>query len=1230
MAPSFSPVNPMTISHTAYVAPDGRHLAFTSTASLTGRDNLDANNGKADAEVFLYGAEEENLSCISCNRSGARPSGGMVRAPQNNASLPVAAMLPPGQTFLHAPHVLADDGSRVFFVGFDPLVLADTNGAADVYQWEAPGSGGCSVTSPSYSAANEGCVDLLSDGKSPVDSALLDASATGDDVFFATEASLLDSDPGQTDIYDARVGGGFAEPSPPPVPCEGEACSWLTDESSVGQRRQCFLSRPRKRQGAPPLPPMPEGQAQGETQGRRAVRKETSERAREAIHWAGRAGTMRQWLKALLVVVSVSLVVVAPAQADFGFKALDVSFAEADGSMADQAGRHPFAMTTVITLNHHIDPEDGEVPDGELKDLEVELPVGFAGDPKATPRCSNAQFLEFLSGSEAYCPNSTVVGFATYSIFAPGNAETVPVYNLVPAHGAAAKLGFVAAVEPVTIEVGLRRSEPYNVSAMLMNIPQAVPFFGSTLTLWGNPADPLHDALRGTCLTIKGGSQGSCPTGAPPRPFITMPRSCEGPLATKFRADSWQQPGVFVEGTATTHDNSAPPQPRGMGGCANLEFGPDIDARPTTAMAESPSGLDFSLEVDDQGLTDPDGTADSDIRDIVVSLPPGVTVNPSAAEGQGACGPAEYAAEDLDTPPGIGCPSASKLGTVEVETPLLEGEPLHGALYLATPDDPTKSGHENPFDSLVALYLVIRKPELGIAVKQAGKVELQPDGQIVSSFEDIPQVPLNRVELHLRSGSRAPLVTPAACGTYTTAARLVPWSGTPPTSASSNFAIAAGPGGSPCPPPGAPPFSPGFEGGTVDNAAGSYSPTYLRLTRADGEQEMTRFSATFPAGLVGKIAGLDRCSDPALLAASVKSGLSELSSPSCPIGSRIGSVLAGAGVGQALTYVPGSLYLAGPYNGSALSVAAVTPAVAGPFDLGTVVVRVGLDLNPLTAEVEVVGAASDPIPRILAGIPLRLRDLRIETDRPQFTLNPTGCEEKSFRGTLFGGVADAFNVGDDTPVSVAERFQAADCASLGFTPKLSLALTGGTRRSANTALRAILKPRPGDANLEGAEVTLPSSQFIDNSHINNPCTRVQFNAGTCPPGSVLGHARAFTPLLNEPLEGPVYFRSNGGERSLPDLVVALGGQFRFHLVIGILHARNGRVRTKVLNAPDAPVSRFVLRMAGGKRGLLENSEDLCRAKQRVNLNLTGQNGRRYKTAPVIKTSCKGNSLRRDG
>lgn len=940
---------------------------------------------------------------------------------------------------------------------------------------------------------------------------------------------------------------------------------------------------------------------------------------------------LRNLFGGLLASILLAALAASPASAAFGLRNVDLSFRAADGSLATQAGSHPAEMTTAIAVNTRVDPDLGQIPEGETRHLRVDFPAGFVGDRVATPFCSNADFVDRDSDGRSGCPDATAVGLVAVKLAAeaiPADSGDLylhmPVFNLVPPPGAAAKLGFVALNVPLTVQIGLSDTAPYHLVATSTNIPQALLFYEANLTTWGNPASPIHDPLRGRCLsnlvtemTEEPISRGLCPVAIPEKPFLTLPRSCTGALAARFTVTPWKAPGTPVSKTVFTHDDSTPPRPVAATGCASLGFSPRIDTRPTTASAESPMGLDVSLSMKDEGLPSVTGIAQSDLKKAVVTLPEGVTVNPSAAEGLSVCSPAQYAAESLAA---ASCPEASKLGTVQVRTPLLD-EVLTGSLYQAQPDDPATAapGQENPFDSLLALYIVIRNPQNGVLVKLAGKVEPDPrTGQLISTFDDVPQFPFSSFNLHFREGPRSPLVTPPACGTYTTRAMLTPWANPDnPVEATSTFRIGSGPNGGACP-QGTRPFKPGFEAGSINNNAGSYSPFYMRLTRQDGEQDMTKFSSILPPGVTGKIAGVGKCPDAAIAAAAAKTGRQEQASPSCPLAAKIGRVLAGAGVGSQLTYVPGQMYLAGAYNGAPMSVAVITPAVAGPFDAGTVVIRVGLALNPTTAEVEVDGAASDPIPHILKGIPLKLRDLRVYVDRERFTLNPTSCDPSEVRATLFGSFLDVFSSHDDVPVGLDSRYQAANCSNLAFKPRLSLKFNGGTKRGAYPSLRAELRARPGDANIGRAVVTLPHSSFLAQEHIRTICTKVQFAARNCPKGSIYGRARAFTPLLDEPLEGPVYLRSSSNP--LPDMVAALRGVVDIDLV-GRIDSINASIRSSFESPPDAPVSKFVLKMQGGKKGLIINSRNLCAHKSRAVAEFTGHNGKRHRFKPLAKVTC---------
>jgi hypothetical protein len=939
----------------------------------------------------------------------------------------------------------------------------------------------------------------------------------------------------------------------------------------------------------------------------------------------------------LILVAGAALLVPATAQAEFGLESLDVTFTNKDGTTVTQAGSHPFAVTTSEQFKTTIDPKHGEVPDESVKDLILEQIPGLVGNPNATPQCSTLDFLQqvypifdgiSVDGRYTNCPSSTAVGHVLLSLESPEPITAAAVYNMVPPPGVAAKLGFWALTVPVTVELTVNPDPPYNIVASVTNIAQPVPFYGSELTLWGNPADPAHDTVRGNCVfagldvtEIK--SNGTCPASLTASPFITVPRACEGPLMTSYEADSWVNPGAWVSGSVFTHDEAAPPNPAGFVGCSALGFAPSIKAEPTSKAASSPTGLDFNLDVKDEGLTNVDGIAHSDIRKAVVTLPEGMSANPSLAEGLNVCTEAQLAKETASSEPGAGCPNASKIGTVEVETPLLD-ESVNGSLFIAKP-------YENPFDSLLAMYIVIKNKNLGIVVKQAAEVIPDPvTGQLTTVADELPQLPFSHFKLHFREGARSPLTTPQACGTYDVKAELTPWSGSPPITTTSAFQVISGPNSSPCPAGGLPPFKPGLIAGTMNNRAGSFSPFNLRMFRSDSEQEITRFSIKLPPGITGKLAGIPYCPDAAIAAAKARTGphggQEELDNPSCPKASEIGRTLAGAGVGPSLTYAPGKVYLAGPYNGSNLSMVAITAGVVGPFDIGTVVIRQAFKIDPETAEVFIDSTGSDPIPHIIRGIPVHLRDIRAYVDRPDFVLNPTDCSATSTASTVLGSGLDFVSDADNNPVTVTSRFQAADCAALPFAPQLSFRLIGGTKRGAHPAFKAHLQMNGiGEAGIATAQVTLPKSEFIENAHFDTICTRVQFKAGAgngaqCPPGSVYGRARAITPILAEPLEGPVFLRSS--EHQLPDLVIALhNSQVDFNLV-GRVDSVDGKLRNTFETAPDAPVSSFDIELAGGKKGLFVNSTNLCAKKRYATAAFTGQNGKAYTSKPELKVKCK--------
>jgi hypothetical protein len=932
---------------------------------------------------------------------------------------------------------------------------------------------------------------------------------------------------------------------------------------------------------------------------------------------------------AVAAVVTAALCLPAAAQGAFGVEGFDVAATKLDGTPATQAGSHPYELRARIDLNQVTDyPGQPGVPfpDGDLRDLTLNLPSGLVGNPTVIGQCTLAEFdtprsspFEASASGES-CPLKSQVGtVAIHSSIGGGQTRTFGIFDLTPPPGIVAELGFAPYGEPVAIVAHVRGEGEYGLDMEAKNFPQTLAIDGAEVTIWGTPWAVSHNTERGDCLNEAdpGEPWGKCSVGPPrtnrPQAFLTLPGSCEGPLTYTLHADSWQQPGTI----------SASSQTPALEHCERLEFQTISQAQPTSLRASSPTGFEFNLEVNQQGLLEPGGLAPSETKDAVVALPEGMSINPSVGAGLGVCSPAQYEAESATAPPGAACPSESKIGDFRLESPLTE-EAVNGAIFLAEP-------FKNPSGSLIGVYLVAKAPNHGILVKAPG--ELIPNratGRLTADFSALPQIPYSHLRLFFREGQRAPLASPAACGPYPVAIELTPWLGSAATlHHDSEFTVNAGAGGGPCP-SGPTPFAPGAANGSVNANAGSYSPYYLRLTRTDTEREITSYSASLPPGLTGKLTGVPYCSDAAIAAAQANSGVGELERPSCPQASEIGHTVAGYGLGGVLDYSPGRLYLAGPYRGAPLSIVAVDSTLVGPFDLGVIVVRSAIRIDPLTAQVSIDTAGENPFPHIIDGIPLHLRDVRVYISRPGFTLNPTSCEP--FQATsILSGSSPPFTAADASS-SPTDLYQATNCSALRFAPKLRLKLLGSARRGGFPSLRATVTERPGDANIGRAVVALPHSEFLAQAHIREICALRLFDKGLCPASSVYGHARAFTPLLPEPLEGPVYLRSSADGKGLPDMVATLRGDGGIAIdLVGRIDSFHEGMRASFEGLPDAPASKFVLTLQGGAKGLLENSLPLCAAPAFATGELLGQSNEAEPLKVPIANEChKHRKKRRPG
>jgi len=938
---------------------------------------------------------------------------------------------------------------------------------------------------------------------------------------------------------------------------------------------------------------------------------------------------MSRFIAALLLALGSLALSGAAAQASFGFLAgsegFDVAVQDEGGvGVKTQAGSHPYAISTSVN-----------VAEGDLRNLDLEPPGGLIENPSAVSKCSQDRFHEARSSpfeatrSGESCPALSQIGTIEIRSDALGNpVRTFGLFNLEPPSGFPAQIGASPFGVPMVFTPRLREaSGEYGITLALRNLSQRIAIHGFTLDIWGNPWGLSHNGERGNCLNEAEPTfpWAKCPI-SPPQPdhtpfaYLTLPASCSGPLAFKAIASAW---GQTTPVTATVPSRDEEGNPAGLKGCNILRFEPLTFAQPTNFRASSATGFDFSLTPKEEALTDYKNNVPSQPRTAVVTLPEGMTINPSLAAGLGVCTPGGYAAETATSPPGAGCPENSKIGKFTVTSPLFE-DLIEGAIFLAEPDDRATAtpGAENPFNSLLAVYLIAKSPERGILVKVAGQLQADPvSGQLTAVFERLPQLPYSNLKIHFREGQRAPLITPAACGSFTTRIDLSPWND-PNAHAltSSAFGLDKGIGPNGACPSGTPPFAAGATGGTLNSNSGSYTPFYLHLTRTDAEQEITSYSATLPKGLTGRLAGIPFCPDQAIEAAKSRTGSEEERSPSCPAASQVGRTTAGYGVGPVLAYAPGKMYLAGPYKGSALSLVAIDSAKVGPFDLGTIVIRSAFKVDPHTAALSIDSAASDPIPHIIDGIPLHLRDIRVYIDRPDFTHNPTSCDAASFTSTLTGAGARFADPSDDSSATIANRFQPFNCSARAFKPKLSFHLRGKSNRGGHPALRAVLKARPQDANVKRVVVTMPHTEFLAQDHIREICTRARFDAQSCPADSAYGKAVAYTPLLDEPLRGPVYLRSS--DNPLPDLVADLhSGAIRIVLEGRIDSVGAGQLRASFDGLPDAPLDRFVLNMAGGKRGLLVNSANLCTATSPALARMVGQNNQGYALSAPLQANC---------
>jgi hypothetical protein len=863
-----------------------------------------------------------------------------------------------------------------------------------------------------------------------------------------------------------------------------------------------------------------------------------------------------------------------------------------------QAGGHPDIETFLYVENAdtgHFPPNSCECQDP--RSLIFDAPPGVIADPHATPLCTQTDF------ANQACPIDSQVGtlLVAFDTSAPGEGYQFPVavYNLETHPGQAGLLAFLAPIinSPIYLVVSSRTESDYGLNLTTVDITHLIGLGIAVLkmNLWGVPADPIHDPERygpTPCDSQGTGGLRQCEPGfssnSPMRPFIDNPTACGVPLTAFVEVISYDL--EHTHGSTTYAPTT---------GCDQLSFNPSLFGQPTTNEADTPSGFDIDLKVPQN--TSPTVPSPSEIRGATVTLPEGFSINTNAADGKEDCTDelAHFGVRNLAAE----CPEFSRIGSLTISSSSLPG-PFSGYMYIGEP---------KPGDRY---RLILVADGFGLHVKLPGSVEADPQtGRLTVSFQDLPQFPFSEFNMHIFGSERGILATPTACGTYSVDSTFTPWDSALPEQTSHQFfTLDSGPNGTPCP-GNTRPFDPTFEAGVADKTAGVHSPFTVDVTRADGDQGLTGLDVTAPPGFTASLRGIPYCPESAIarLADGNYLGVSEMISPACPVASQIGTAVAGAGAGSRPLHVDGKVYLAGPYKGAPLSIEVVIPAVSGPYDLGNVGVRAPVRVDPVTAQVSTV---SDPLPRIIGGVPLRTRFIRVTLDRPGFALNPTNCDPFAVTATIVGDQGAA--------ASRQSHFQISNCASLPYGPKLGMKLSGGINRRGHPAIDASFTAQPGEANSRAISVTLPKGELLDNAHINNPCTRVQFAAGQCPPGSVLGTAEATTPLLDAPLKGTAYLRSSTNK--LPDLAITLNGQVDLVLV-GRVDSIGGRLRTTFETVPDAPVSSFQLHLEGGRTGLLQNTENLCGSHKKAMVRMTGQNEASVERKAPLQVSCGANARR---
>jgi hypothetical protein len=855
----------------------------------------------------------------------------------------------------------------------------------------------------------------------------------------------------------------------------------------------------------------------------------------------------------------------------FGLAEFGLSLPGSSGAPDTVAGSHPGGLSTTFAFDTawQVPQTPGKsvasYPVGQVKEIVTELPPGVVGDAIATPTCPLYLVTNKTGFDSPACPDATRVGWLTLVEGGQESPNTdLSIFNVPPERGFAAEFAvYLPSLQRAVNLYAKLVGTGANTRVLVFSQPQnRVPEISSiSATFFGDPAVADSSPLAHV-------------------PFLTAPSDCSASgFTARLYVDSWEEPaatrpdGEPVDLSEPTWKSAQSPLPA-VTGCENLQFHPSLSLQPTATGPDAPSGLNVNLQVPQN--EDPNGLATPPLKDVTVTLPEGLDVSPSSATGLQACSDAQFGLASDPNQPGS-CPAASQIGTVLVHTPLLE-EAIPGQVFLGAPECGPCSAADAQSGRMVRLFVQLHSDRYGITLKAPGTVSLNPvTGQLVSTFKELPQQPFSDLEFTFKEGPRAPLATPSGCGQHATSTSLTPWSTpwTPTVTSGSAFAISGCAGN---------PFAPSFHAGTTVNQAGAYSPLQLSFSRSDPEQQFSALEATLPPGVLAKLAGVAHCGEAELAAARAQSG-------ECPASSQIGTVTVAAGPGTQPFTTTGRVYLTGAYNGGPFGEAVVVPAVAGPFNLGNVVVRGSIRINPTTAQGSVV---SDAFPTILDGVPLQVRSVQVSLERPGFTFNASSCTPQGFTGRLIS------TAGGSAPLS--SRYQAAGCQSMPFHPHFTASTAGQTSKVNGASLHVKITANGGpdhpsgteEANVAKVELTIPRVLPSRLSTLQKACTEKQFNANPagCPKESNIATAIVRTPLLANPLAGPVYFVSHGGA-AFPDTEIVLQGEGVRLLLDGHTQIKGGVTYSRFETVPDAPFSSFEFVAPEGPYSIFGANGNLC-------------------------------------